>query len=201
MDYEKLKLLIENAVNDSNASNWWIYIAIIFFAGFCSMLGSYLRTKGQNFATKEDIEVITQKIEDVKSEYNKQLEFYKSSLQLNNQLKMAALDTRLQKHQEAYTLWRNLLFNLRNDDELYSSIDKCQKFWEENCLYLTDEVRKAYYTAFILAGDFHKLPKEDPSTIREWHKEITEAGKKIFEAFNIPAINEFEIEGSDKQTS
>ena len=157
-----------------------------------SFYGSYLRGKARNLATKEDIRDITDKIEEIKAQYNRQLELYKSSLQLNTQLKTAALDLRLQKHQKAYTLWRSLLLNLRKEKELYNSIDECQKFWEKNCLYLTEDVRKAFHSAYILAGDFKNIPRQDTDSIKEWHKEITEAGSKILEAFNLPDLK---IEG------
>jgi hypothetical protein len=188
MDYEKLKVFIESAINDSMISNWWIYLGVIVLSAVGGFCGSYLRKKAQNIATKEDISDITDKIEEIKAQYNKQLELYKASLQLNSQLKTAALDLRLQKHQEAYTLWRNLLFNLRKEEDLYKAIEDCQKFWENNCLYLTEEVRKAFHSAYVLAVDFKNLPREDTDSIKEWHKEITEAGKKILEAFNLPDL-------------
>ena len=185
MDFEKLKALIDSAINDSVISNWWVYLAVIILSAVGSFCGSYFRKKAENVATKEDISDITDKIEKIKVQYNRQLEFYKASLQLNSQLKTAALDVRLQKHQEAYTLWRNMLFNLREEEELYSAIDACQEFWENNCLYLTEDVRKAFQNATVLAANFKKLPRDDTDSIREWRKDINEAGKKILDAFNL----------------
>lgn len=45
-----------------------------------NFLPSYVREKGKNLATKEDIESITQKIESIKTEYLKQVETHKSQL-------------------------------------------------------------------------------------------------------------------------
>ena len=59
---------------------------------------SYFKEKGKNLATKEDIEEITKKVEEVKSFYSQQLE----SQKFQNQLKLTALDKRLEKHQKAY---------------------------------------------------------------------------------------------------
>ncbi|MGY5832878.1 hypothetical protein ACXHQJ_22850 [Vibrio vulnificus] len=50
-----------------------ILFSIIRFAG-----SSYLKKKGENLATKEDIEVITSKIEAIKAEFDLKNEFYKS---------------------------------------------------------------------------------------------------------------------------
>ena len=64
---------------------------------------------------------------------------------------VAALDKRLEKHQEAFTLWRNLLFSLRDEDKIGTAIDESQKWWNKYCLYLSDEARSAFHTAIILA--------------------------------------------------
>ncbi|GLO25400.1 hypothetical protein [Pseudomonas putida] len=58
------------------------YILTFIVGGVCSLvwrnyLPSYMGEKGKNLATKEDIEVITSKIESVKVEYSKQFEDYK----------------------------------------------------------------------------------------------------------------------------
>ena len=154
MDIEKLKTIIEDAINNSDLFDWRLYLLILAISAIGAFLGSYLRKKAENVATKEDIEEITKKIEVVRSQYNEQLESFKASLQLSNQLKLAALDKRLQRHQEAYTLWLNLLFSLNDVEKLSLAIDKCQNWWNEYCLYLGEEARFAFKTALIIAGDF-----------------------------------------------
>jgi hypothetical protein len=52
-------------------------IAIFFIQYF---FPSYAREKGKNLATKEDIELITKKIESVRVDYSKQLESHKSKI-------------------------------------------------------------------------------------------------------------------------
>ena len=110
MDYGQIKIIIEEAIKNGIYNNWWLPLLILIAAGVGAFFGSYLKKKGENLATKEDIGGITKKIEAIRSEYNAQLESHKASLELSNQLKLAALDKRLQKHQEAYTLWRKLHF-------------------------------------------------------------------------------------------
>ncbi len=197
MNYELIKTIVEEAINNATIVDWRIYVLIIVFSATGGFLGAYLKKKAENLATKEDIEDITQKIENIRTEYSKQLELHKASLQLSNQLKLAAIDKRLEKHQEAFTLWRNLLFSLRDEDKIATAIDESQKWWDKYCLYLNDEARSAFQTAIILAIDFRNLPRTGPDT-REWFNKIYEAGKKIVEAVNLPPLNEDMIKPNNK---
>jgi len=69
------------------------YIAIIFiccspiiiYLIFKFYLPGYLSEKGRNLATKDDIEEITQKIEQVKNEYAKELDQHRSGIWLQQQ--------------------------------------------------------------------------------------------------------------------
>ena len=192
MDYNQLKLIVEEAVSNAIRFNWWNYILVFLLAGGGAFLGSYLKKKAENVATKQDIEEITKKIEDIRAQYTAQLESYKASLQLSNQLKLAALEKRLQKHQEAYSLWRRLIFNLRNETAVGPIILECQLFWEENCLYLSEGARSAFQQAIFLAGDFRNIPRSDPNEVREWFKLITAAGDRIVEAVSLPSLGDDE---------
>lgn len=192
MDYKQLKLIVEEAVNHAIHFDWWLYLLILLIAGAGAFMGSYLKKKAENVATKEDIEEITKKIEDIRAQYTAQLESHKASLQLSNQLKLAAIDKRLQKHQEAYSLWRKLFFNLRDEGRIGPAIDECQRFWEENCLYLSDEARSAFHQAIFLAVDFRNLPRTNSNETREWFKLIKAAGDRIVEAVNLPSLGEDE---------
>jgi hypothetical protein len=193
MDYGQLKLIVEEAVNNAINFHWWLYLLILLIAAAGAFLGSYLKKKAEHLATKEDIEEITKKVEDIRTQYSEQLESHKASLQLSNQLKLAALDKRLQKHQEAYSLWRRLLFNLRNEEKIGQSIDECQRWWDENCLYLGDEARSAFHSAIFLAVDFRNIPRTDSKEIQEWFRRIKAAGDRIIEAVNLPSLGEDEI--------
>ena len=191
MDYTQLKLIVEEAVSNAILFNLWHYLLVLVLAGAGAFLGSYLKKKAENAATKEDLEEITQKVEDIRAQYTAQLESHKASLQLSNQLKLAALEKRLQKHQEAYFLWRRLFFNLRNEKGIGPAIDKCQKFWEENCLYLSEEARSAFHQAIFLAFDFRNIPKSDPN-VPKWFERIKAAGDRIVEAVSLPSLGDDE---------
>jgi hypothetical protein len=81
--------------------------AAAFFAGLVvrEFLPSYLRRKGENLATKEDIAAITELQKAVEHRFNELLEDSKQ----RHALRLAALDRRLAAHQEAFSLWRELL--------------------------------------------------------------------------------------------
>ena len=61
-------------------------------------MGSFIREKGKNLATKKDIGRITKEIESVKSIYTKEIEHIREK----QQLRLAAIDKRLEAHQKAY---------------------------------------------------------------------------------------------------
>ena len=89
----------------------YVSLVLVFCVGalFGKYLPSYLSKKGENLATKEDIAEITREVERVKSEHTERLEGIAEHLRYRNQLRLAALDRRLQAHQEAYALWQNLM--------------------------------------------------------------------------------------------
>ena len=102
-------------------------IAIVVYAlvAYCSY---YLAHKAKNLATKEDIGVITDKVEQVKLLYAGQLE----QVKLRHQLKMAALDKRLQAHQEAFSFWAKM--NKTPYGEEFKKLHvECSNWWENNC--------------------------------------------------------------------
>ena len=84
----------------------YLLLVLVFCGGafLGKYLPSYLSEKGKNLATKEDIAEITREVERVKSESRERLEGILEHLRYRNQLRLAALDRRLQAHQEAYAL-------------------------------------------------------------------------------------------------
>ena len=95
-----------------------ICVLILLFL-FKNYLTPYLRKKGENLATKQDIAEITEDIEKIRSVYAKSLEDISQQNRLlleqakrKHQLSIAALDRRLEAHQQAYSLWWKLSFKI-----------------------------------------------------------------------------------------
>jgi len=191
MDLEKIKAIVEKVINNANLFNWWYYVPIFVLPLIGSFIGSYVKKTAEYKVIKQNIEEITKKIESIRSQYNEQLELHKASLQLSNQLKLAALDKRLQKHQEAFTLWRALYFSLfnKNTDE---AVRQCQDWWDKNCLYLCNDDRSAFHKAFSLAVGFKNIPIHETAERRVDINQIKEAGEKILEGVRLPSLGDDE---------
>jgi len=130
MEAELLREIL-GLLKDLKASvpvNWISIVLIGIIVLFASFLGSYIRRKGQNLATKEDISKITNRIEGIRADYAKKIENYSH----HNRLKMAALDKRLEAAQQAYTLWLQLRRNVHNKDKNVEIVINCQNWWEKN---------------------------------------------------------------------
>lgn len=62
--------------------NPYLNFALILAAsGLGAYLASYLKQKGKNLATKEDVDALTRAVEDAKQDYREQMERLKSDLQ------------------------------------------------------------------------------------------------------------------------
>jgi hypothetical protein len=106
-----------------------------------------------------------------------------------NQLRLAGLSERLRTHQEAYSLWRKLLCN-GGRDEIMGVTKECQEWWDNNCIYLSEDARKAFYKAFHSASD-HLLSmknKESAALIKQQWTNVVEAGRIIVAGVNLPSI-------------
>lgn len=104
-----------------------------------------------------------------------------------DKFRLAALEKRLEVHQEAYTLWLELLWSVSKSDERIEVISKGQDWWNKNCLYLDSKSMEAFRKALIVATHFE---------LRETSKErglafekIQEAGKYIAEGVNLPFLD------------
>lgn len=81
MTPEDLQKIINTAI-ENEFEYYWLYWLIIIATSIivsiiATLITSYLKEKGKNLATKEDIQEITKKIESIKYDYNKQLEEFK----------------------------------------------------------------------------------------------------------------------------
>jgi hypothetical protein len=172
-----------------------------------SFLPAYTAKKGENLATKEDIAQITHEIERVRSSYANELKELEhrhnrilEELRSRNQLRLAALDKRLEAHQHAYMLWRKLLANLYSD-KINSIVLECQEWWQGHCLYLTPDAREAFRLAYSFAWDHRKLGRSaGVDLMKENYETIAKAGPAIVSGVELPSLGEQEAEHIVDQT-
>ncbi len=165
-----------------------------------SFLPTYFSKKGENLATKEDIAEITDRIEAVKTEYAEALEGVKAQYAIliegkkaSHQLRLAAIDRRLQAHQEAFTHWREVLACMHTQ-QLGVTITKCQKWWEEHCLYLEPEVREAFVSAYSAASvhQTYTQNRADAALVQSNWATFTRFPEVLFAAVQLPAFSSSE---------
>jgi hypothetical protein len=158
MTPEEIKKLIETTLNGS-IKNYWVYLVISFFVGIIITVGiEFFKAKGQNIATKQDIEEITKKVEQVKAEIQKGEEIGKQK----RELKYKALLTSLN------LIDAHLSFNLipgpgQQISKQYATTEEARTC--HNNLILTCEDTKVLdLFALIMFGPKDKNKPQIPST-------------------------------------
>jgi uncharacterized protein HemX len=123
MEPAQLKPIIEDALRDPRNFPVLAYVLVFVVAALGAWVGAYLKRKGENLATKEDVTELTELVERVRSQHAERLEnlAHENRKVLEqgsreHQLRLAALDRRLETHQQAFTLWRRLLSSLDTED-------------------------------------------------------------------------------------
>jgi hypothetical protein len=171
--------------------------ALVCYFAVRNYLAPYLNEKAKNLATREDIAVLTREVEAVRAEFNLVMEERRA----RHQLRLAGIDKRLEAHQEAFALWREL-FRAMHSPEVNAETRKCEKWWERNCLYLEPEVRKAFSAAFSAAHEHAPLLQDrgDAELAKANWSVIMAFPKILFEAIHLPGLSEREfkaLEGRD----
>lgn len=113
------------------------------------------------------------------------ISWYIARKEQNNRFRLAALDKRLDKHQEAYALWIRLLTNLFNEKELNGVVIECQNWYDNNCLFLDGPSRTAFKQAYVLA---HGHKHYTQSMQEESYNKILTAGRLLEIGVDLPAI-------------
>lgn len=186
MTIEELRELLRYAGAFGVGGVVFLGIGWVFLKAYFS---NYLSKKAENLATREDIAAITHEIEGVRTQYAVLIEESKAK----HQLRMAALDRRLLAHQEAFTLWRELLGGVHTE-AIGKIVIKCQDWWEKNCLYLEPKVREAFVAAYSAAHSHHayvRANSESEIIMENWEK-IMMFPKVLFEAIQLPPLSEVE---------
>lgn len=165
----------------------WVFLLVGVL--IASGLGAYVAHKGRNLATKEDVADITRKVEEVKAVFATQLEDQAQQ----NRLRLAALDKRLEVHQEAYVRWRKLLSAVYTD-QIVDVVIECQNWWIAHCLYLNAEVREAFVTAWLAAErhrDLLRSQGNQAAVYKNWD-ELQACGDAVLRSAGLPGFGTHE---------
>lgn len=206
MDAIEFKAIVEQALRDPRNTPWEIYFIVFVLAALGAYLGSFLRRKGENLATKGDLNELTEIVERVRTQHAEHLENLAQEnrkvleqASREHQLRLAALDRRLDAHQKAFTLCQKLI-SAMHTDKVGGVVSECQSWWDSNCLYLDTESREAFIRAYRAAHIHESLLRElssgqSPEKIeKNWEKIVT-AGTVIAQGVALPPITEFLTEG------
>jgi hypothetical protein len=160
MNTEEIQILIETAIADKASvliiSN--IFTAIIALTG--AYLISYLTTKGKNKAMKSDIEILTNKIEEVKIRFVKEIEIFKGNQELISS-KKKELYSKIEK-------LKLLMIEAKND----TSFNRFEIFLNE-----TREILKLIGSNAIFK-DFRKESQLIEDDYNSWIKKINDTRSK-----------------------
>ena len=181
---------------------YWLVTLVV--AGVGAYFGAYLREKGKNRATVEDIDRLTRVVESIKTENAARLAEIShqnavliEQLKSQNQLRLAAVDRRLQAHQEAFVHWRRLVA-VAHSEEVGKVVMECQTWWEQNALYLEPQVRDAFNRAYHAAAAHRSLVHiqyHDVASLANANENwqlVMAPGDIIMEAVALPALNDLE---------
>jgi hypothetical protein len=164
-----------------------IVAGLIVYALIRQYLGGYLPEKGKNLATKEDIEKITKLVKGVEHQYNVLIK----QMEAKQQLRMAAVDKRLQVHQEAFAHWHAVFEGGAGNDE---PLKKFAEWYNNNCLYLEPDVRKEFADFFSRES----MQKESirlnlpPKQVMDTYDEMFALPNALFKAVQLPGLSELE---------
>lgn len=121
MTPEDIKTIVEIII-ENKIKYFWVYILLSVILGMASTFFlEFIKRKGQNFATKSDIKILTNKVESVKYDYLKKIEEYKKVLSAKYELEKTLISSKVDAYQLATSLKVTILkrkSNLGSEKEL-----------------------------------------------------------------------------------
>jgi|GEM_PF-5344839 hypothetical protein len=108
-------------------------------------------------------------------------------------LAVAALDKRLDAHQDAYEIWGEIVGAVHNTERIGDVVVKAQEFWKKHCLYLDANSRKAFRDCYFFALDHRELLRgvrneETKRLIKESWDIIMKPGTALVEGVSLPSL-------------
>ncbi|WP_310049369.1 hypothetical protein [Luteibacter sp. 3190] len=170
-------------------------IAVIsFLCGLgLSMLRTYTGEKAKNLATKEDLEELTEIVENIKDGNARGLTKLTEELRAHYSMRSAALEKRLEVHQDAYRLSMRMLQTVFAAEADHLDVgNEIRDWWMRNSLYLDKDPRAAFdkaWMAFVRHPTIMRaevrVPAED--VIKNFD-EIRALPRVLEDAMALPAI-------------
>lgn len=180
---------------------WYLLAACI--GGLASSAGAYLAEKGKGRATKEDIQEITEKVEDVKASYSRQIEDLKAEyvrqvedIKAHHQLRTLVAERRIVAHQEAYAHSVAMIrYAHTGGEKLAEVVTKARDWYDCNCLFLGKETRKSFNTATLIVEDHHRYLEQraEASVISGSWSRIVAPLEHVAEEVELPPFSALEL--------
>jgi len=116
-----------------------------------------------------------------------------SKRERKDKFRLAALDKRLEAHQEAYTLWIELinLITIISDEKFWNTYNKAKDWWNKNCLYLDDKSKLNFNECLMNFFQFYPFAfNGSKSGEDEALKQIKETGKIIAQGVELTPLKD-----------
>ncbi|SRR6266542_5699231 len=173
MTPQEIKAVVDSVVAEKVLLTYPQLFLFVLLSGIAAYIGAYLKQKGQNLASREDIQDLTKKVEAIKISFSKQVEDYKAEL---------AQRSRVAEVAEFFTEWISpsadfaklngyaMRLSLWLPNEIYRDIGRCicYEAGAANPKQILVNVRK--YILGDKAGDLkaeniiHFQPNKTPSS-------------------------------------
>ena len=99
--------------------------------------------------------------------------------------RLAAVDKRLEVHQEAFTCWINIFWSI-HEEKVANLVLEAQEWWTRNCIYLDPRSRDAFRKFLINAHSFRVT--RDSEERKQLMAEFMEVGDFILEGVALPPV-------------
>ncbi len=173
-----------------------IYTAVI--GALSGLLGALLVVRQNKIALRKEME---QRLRIAQEGLDARLATVNA--EQKNKFKLAALDKRMDKHQEVYSLWIEFYHNFHSP-QATEVAERCEEWWFKNCLYLEEKPRASFKKALFHAGSYQgysdEMKRKFWPTIENVGREITEAVDLAFLAEGMETKRIQEPENSSKET-
>lgn len=160
-------------------------IGYFFYKGY---IHSYLVEKAKLKAQIEDLQKITLQVESIKHDFA----LLEEERKAHNQLRFAALDKRLQAHQDAYSIALQLANAAQHDKSArMEAAKRHDAWWPDNCLFLEPVARKALKDVRTAFGNHPILERNadyDSQNVSQNWEHMWKSCELIAEAIGLPPL-------------